>query len=202
MADRRGAARLHRAGRFRLEVAPGFVALLAVLFYLDEGVGLLGWGLLACAAHELGHVAAVAALGGRVRLLRLSAVGAQLCLDGAHPLSYARELAAALAGPAASLLTARLAAKGGLFLLSGLSLGQGLFNLLPLSPLDGGRCVYLALSMWAGDRRAGQAVWLLSCVLAGLLLGAGLAAAAAFGNPTLLLTAAWLGALQLRRKGE
>ena len=32
----------------RVEVSPGFLVVLGALFWLDEGVGLLPWGLLAC----------------------------------------------------------------------------------------------------------------------------------------------------------
>lgn len=179
---------------FRLKLTPGFPVMMALLFYLDEGLGLLGWGVLACVLHELGHVLAVHALGGRVRALELSAVGAQMTLDPAHPLSYGRELLAALAGPAASLLTAWLAAGGGLFLLAGLSMGQGVFNLLPLAPLDGGRCVYLLLAPLAGEQRAEGVLRAASAVLAGLLVGGGLILLRVFGNVTLLITAAWLTA--------
>lgn len=167
---------------------------MALLFYLDEGVDLLGWGMLACALHELGHVLAVRALGGRIRRIELSVVGAQLTMDPAYPLSYARELLAALAGPAASLLTAWLAVKSRLFLLAGLSIGQGVFNLLPLAPLDGGRCVYLLIAPLVGEQRAEGAVQVTSSVLAGLLVGGGLILLRVFGNVTLLITAAWLTA--------
>ena len=186
----------------RLEATPGFWVLLGLLFYLDEGLGLLGWGLLACALHELGHVLAVGLLGGRFGALRLSAVGAQLTLDPGRPLSYGRELLCALAGPAVSLLTAWVAAGGRLFLLAGLSLGQGLFNLLPLLPLDGGRCLYLFLAPLAGEQRAERALELASSALVGLLLGGGLILVRVFGNFTLLVTALWLTAGLLRRPGR
>lgn len=182
----------------RLRVSPGFLVLLALLFYLDEGLGLLGWSLLACALHELGHIAAILFMGGRVRWLRLTAVGAELGLDERRPFSYGQEAAAALAGPAASLLTAWLAAQSGLFLLAGLSLGQGLFNLLPLTPLDGGRCLLSILSAWAGEERADRVMSVVSAALTGLLVGAGLILVKQFGNLTLLITAVWLGAGALK----
>lgn len=178
--------------RGRLRLTPGFLALMALLFYLDEGLNLLGWGVLACALHELGHVVAIRALGGRVRSVALSAVGAQLTLDPAYPLSYGRDLLATLAGPTASLVAAWLATRGGLFLLAGMSIGQGVFNLFPMTPLDGGRCVYLLLAPLAGERRAEGVVRAASAVLAGLLVGGGLILLRVFGNVTLLITAAWL----------
>ena len=62
----------------RVRVTPGSLLTVALLFWLDEGVGLLGWSVLACAAHELGHLLVGAALGGRPRWLSLSAVGLEL----------------------------------------------------------------------------------------------------------------------------
>lgn len=185
-----------------MTVSPGFLVLLGLLCYLDQGMDLLGPGLLACALHELGHWAAIRLLGGRIARLRLTAVGAELALDGSRPLSYGRECAAALAGPAASLLTAELAAGGRLYLLAGLSLGQGLFNLLPILPLDGGRALGLLLTSLGGEDCAGHAMRVLSAVLSGALLGGGLVLLRVFGNPTLLVTAAWLTAGQLRISKE
>lgn len=180
------------------------MVLLGLLFYLDQGMDLLGWGLLACALHEVGHWLTIRLMGGRITRLCLTAAGAELTLDGAWPLSYGRECVAALAGPAASLLTAELAARGRLFLLAGLSLGQGLFNLLPILPLDGGRALGLLLISIGGEDRARRAMCVLSAVLSGVLLGGGLVLLRVFGNPTLLVTAVWLTAGQLRisKKGR
>lgn len=182
----------------RLTVSPGFLVLLGLLCYLDQGTDLLGPGLLACALHELGHWLAICLLGGKIAGLRLTAVGAELSLDGSRPLSYGRECAAALAGPAASLLTAELAARSKLYLLAGLSLGQGLFNLLPVLPLDGGRALGLLLCV-GGEDRAQRTMRVLSAVLSGVLLGVGLVLLRVFGNPTLLVTAAWLTAGQMKQ---
>ena len=63
-----------------VRITPGFLLTMAVMFWLDEGVGLLGWGVLACVVHELGHLLVGAALGGRPRWLSLSAVGLELNL--------------------------------------------------------------------------------------------------------------------------
>ena len=122
----------------RVEATPGFLLLLGALFWLDEGVGLLPWGLLACIVHELGHIAAALVCGGRVERLSLTMVGAELSFSYRTPLSYGRDSLVALAGPGANLLL------GGLFFWQGrhlpavLTLGLGVFNLLPILPLDGG----------------------------------------------------------------
>lgn len=186
----------------KLRITPGFLLLLAVLFYLDEGVGLLGWGLLACALHELGHYAASRAFGGRLRWLELSAVGAQLSLDYPGPLSYGKEVAVVLAGPLVNLAVGWAAARAGLFLAAGVSFGLGGFNLLPILPLDGGQALWCGLSCLFGAEWGERALAVSAGVLVGLLAGVGLVAAVHYANFTLIITAAWLLWMALRRKRE
>lgn len=106
----------------------------------------LPWLLAAAAAaafHELCHWAAVKLLGGQVTALHLGAAGAKMeaVLEG-----RGRQLAAILAGPAGSLaLVALCRWMPRLCLCAGI---QGLFNLLPLRPLDGGRALELAVLAW------------------------------------------------------
>ena len=121
---------------------PGFLLLGAALALLD-GEGVLPWALLAAAVHELGHYTAVRLQGGAVKGLHLTISGGEMTLDRRRPLTYAGELAAILAGPGVSLVLAwaalRLGEEG--WLLAGLSLCLGGFNLLPVWPLDGGRAL-------------------------------------------------------------
>ena len=135
-------------GRGRITVTPGFLFLMAWCNYADQQ-GLLLPALAGCALHELGHLAAIWGLGGSVRRLRLTAVGAEIQME--RPMSYPGELAAALAGPAANLAAAWLCcrAEGGA-LFAGLNLALGCFNLLPVGRLDGGRALHCLLSMSIG----------------------------------------------------
>lgn len=183
----------------KVEITPGFLLMLGALFWLDEGVGLLPCGLAACIVHELGHVAAAAALGGRVEGLSLTAVGAELRIEYAVPLTYGRDSLVALAGPAANLLGggAALAAHQGLA--AALTLAIGAFNMLPILPLDGGRVVYGLLAGRLDADWAERLMIALSGCLIGLLIGIGAVAAVQFANVTLLLTALWLMVGVLRR---
>ena len=188
--------------RLRLEASPGFLLLLGTLYWLDEGVGLLIWGLLACVVHELGHVAAALALGGRARRLSLTAVGAELSFSYRTPLTYVQDSLVALAGPAANLLL------GGLFfaldrqLSAMLSLGIGAFNLLPILPLDGGRVLYGLLADKLDPDWADRLLTAAAGCLVGLLAGVGVIAAVHYANVTLLLTALWLLTRVLCRGGQ
>ena len=188
--------------RPRLEVSPGFLLLLGVLFWLDEGVGLLLWGLLACAVHELGHVAAALAFGGRTKRLSLTAVGAELSFAYRAPLTYGQDSLVALAGPAANLLLGGLFFSLNRYLPAVLSLGVGTFNLLPILPLDGGRVLYGLLADRLDPDWADRFLTAAAGCLVGLLMGIGVIAAAHYANVTLLLTALWLLARVLRHGGQ
>ena len=105
----------------RIQVRDGFLVLMAALWCADES-GVLPIFLLAAAVHECGHLFVIRLSGGSVHALCLTACGAVLrCSLPPSPFSRA---AICLAGPAAS------------FALTALALG--LFNLLPIPPLDGG----------------------------------------------------------------
>lgn len=123
--------------------------------------------LTAAALHECGHLALLAVFRVPVEGVRLNALGAVIHAPGASRLSYGRELAVTLAGPTVNLLaappTAALARAGcaWCYLLAAAHLALGLYNLLPILPLDGGRALYLAFA-WrfgppAGDRAAAAA---------------------------------------------
>lgn len=182
-------------GLGRVEVTGGFLLLLAWLNYLDRSF-LVPMAVLACGVHELGHLLAIRLLGGTVREIRLTAIGAELVLSG--PLGYWQEGAAALAGPGVNLLLALLCCQFSWGLsFAGLNLVLALFNLLPIGRLDGGRALYCTLALLAGPGlAAGARSWLdLLCTAAAL--AAGLALAAVWGNVTLLLAGLWMLAVLL-----
>ena len=188
----------------RLEVSGGALAVLALLYYLDDS-GVTGWVLLGCFLHELGHWVAIRALGGRVVRLRLSWAGAELRLSSARPLSPRGTLLAALAGPGANLLAAwvgtELSRRGaGLYFFAGLNLGLAAFNLLPAGWLDGGRVLEALLAL-AGREEAGRRLTALcSEIGAGLLLAAGgvLLWQSGGRNFTLLIARLWMAAAARR----
>ena len=185
--------------RPRMEASPGFFLLLGISFWLDEGVGLLPWGLLACVLHELGHVAAATVMGGRVEALSLTVVGAELRIDYRAPLTYLQDSLVALAGPATNLLWGAAALALHLELAAMLTLAIGAFNLLPISPLDGGRVVHGLLANRLDPGWADRVMTVMSGCLVGILVGVGAVAAIHYANITLLLTALWLLAGMFRQ---
>lgn len=151
----------------RIEVSPGAVVLLSLLFYLNPRQICLPF-VLAAACHEAGHLIVAKLLGGTVRRVQICAAGA--VIYASFP-TYGGEFLALLAGPLTNLLL------GTLFLhkwfdFALINLGLATFNLLPARSLDGGRLLFLLLlSLMLPDRadRAVQAVSALLCL--GFLAG-------------------------------
>lgn len=128
---------------------------------------------LSALCHELGHLTALKFVGAEVERIRLTAFGAEIRADTRY-LSYGREIFCTLAGPAVNLILAVVLARvAGDYLMAGANLFLGVFNLLPLPSLDGGRALYLAVS-WATDPPLADSV----CRWIGLVCGGALAAAA------------------------
>ena len=108
----------------------------AALLLLTVPIRWIAAGVFAAVIHELGHYLVVRLLGGEVISTTVSFRGARM---EALPMSQGREILCILAGPAASfslLLLARIAPR---IALCGLI--QGVYNLLPIYPLDGGRVI-------------------------------------------------------------
>lgn len=172
-----------------VKIAPSFWLLAAVVWLVEPD--LLLPTLLAAAVHELGHVLALVAVGGRAECFTLTALGGDLRL--AAGLSYARELPVALAGPVSSLALAWVLAARGFFLTAGISLALGLFNLLPLGPLDGGRAVACLCGLCLPPLGAERVERLCSAAALGALLALGVICLEKNFGPGLLCMALWLG---------
>lgn len=148
----------------RISVSLGFLSLLCLLLWLDWDLGL--WFALGIFLHELGHLLAMV-------LCRVPVSGISVRLSGAviaaHFPSYGKELVCALAGPAASLLTAVLTRQTSpqFGVVNGL---LAAVNLLPLYPLDGGRILRVALHLCCGAEKTGQVMRAVTYTVCGTLM--------------------------------
>lgn len=155
-------------------------------------------------AHELAHALAARHEGIRVEGITLWLLGGATRLDG-DPTSAAADMRVAAAGPVTSLFLGGLFLGGGfatqvvgapelvsapLIWLGWINIFLAVFNLLPASPLDGGRILRAAVWAATGDRTRGTA----SADRAGVILGWALVA---FGALNILagagLAGLWLG---------
>ena len=165
-------------------MSPGAPALLAVFVWLSSPE-VLGAVLLAALCHELGHYAALRRRGGWVRAVRISALGAEMQVEGR--MSYGGELLAVAAGSGCNLLLWALLSLTGwppLTPFAGAHLILGALNLLPVRPMDGGRLLWLLTALctepYTADRVAyavgavASAALLVLCLYLTLTTGAGL----------------------------
>lgn len=191
--------------RFLNLVSPGFF-LIVTVFALGQGWNLLGSILLASGLHEAGHWVALRMLGGRAEGFHLAAWGARMvCGTG---LSYAREIVAVMAGPAVNLLCGFFCARAAEYfhwtdgyLYAGAHILLGCFNLLPISVLDGGRALELAISLWADPWLARRIVGVLSLLtLTVLTISAVWAIVKSQGNACALVGILGIWNMLLRRR--
>jgi len=182
---------------------------MAALVYLFDWGGFVPLIILVALVHELGHFAAIWALGGRVLRLHLGLVGLRIDYEG-QSVGYGGEIAIALMGPLLNLALAYGASLFGrytgsetAFFLAGISLGAAVFNLLPIYQLDGGRALYCFMAFAVDAPFAGR----VSCVLSLTLIFALLVAGAVLfiwsdWNFTLLTAALWLLISYCKSKGS
>ena len=121
------------AKKLEFQVSAGaliFLAALVMLFPLQW----VGAVILAAGVHELCHAAAICLLGGSIESI---AIGSRGIVMKTQPMSGVREIVCAMAGPLGSLCLLLFVrwlprtAVCGLF--------HGVYNLIPLLPMDGGR---------------------------------------------------------------
>lgn len=158
----------------RLEVRIHPLLPLALLLMAHMGAAegcLLAFGCVLL--HELGHLAAAAALGVQALSLEIMPLGGVVHISGLYRLSAPKIVITALVGPLVSLLAALLAilfpaAFSLRFALMNLLLCA--FNLLPGMPMDGGRILAALLKNRVGIRRSVRIAVNVGRVIGALLL--------------------------------
>lgn len=122
----------------------------------------------AAAVHECCHILAIRLCGGRINGFRVGQSGA--VLDTAM-LTRHQELLCALAGPAGSALLVLTANR--FPRLAVCALFHGIYNLLPLYPLDGGRAIRCAAALFLGEEKAESfCLWATRCFCIALFASA------------------------------
>ena len=149
----------------RVHISAGALLLFAALILMLP-LQWVGAVLLAMLVHELCHAVMILLVGGNIHSLYIGSRGMVLEADS---LSGVKESICALAGPVGSLLLLlfvrhlpRTAVCGAI---------HGIFNLLPLFPLDGGRVLLGLLQTLLSPLAAKSIfVWIQRIALGGLLL--------------------------------
>lgn len=127
--------------------------------------------LTAAVVHEAGHIFAVLFFGGKIHRARISVTG---CVIECGEITEFGKLISILAGPVCSLMLICFRRIAPQIAVCGLC--QGLFNLLPVLPLDGGRILQLLLFHFCPYHASAAmnilkyAVWcIIGCVLIWIL---------------------------------
>ena len=146
--------------------------------------------------HEFGHILAVALSGGRVKTVRAGVAGMELIYISGD-LSYACDMLLATAGPAASFFAGMLCVTLGKYFgfsysefFAGINLIFCLFNLIPVSALDGGKILHAAVAAIFGPFFAERTRVCVDAAIISILFVGGIYVAIKFShNPTLLICA-------------
>ncbi|NLO21354.1 MAG: hypothetical protein GX119_05070 [Syntrophomonadaceae bacterium] len=161
---------------FKANKAFLLLALAYTLLGLGQEVILITTAVL---AHEMAHTTVALALGVRISEVELLPFGGQAAVEDFTGLEPRKEIYIALAGPVLSFIMAGvffylIPFQGPLFsLFVNINLFLGLFNLLPVLPLDGGRILRALLSSPIGYRKATLTAAYMGKIAALLLGGLG-----------------------------
>src|SRR5215475_9595220 len=180
-----------------IKIDPSFLFICALLAYsrLSAPAFLIEWLaviFVSILVHELGHALVVRSFGLSPQILLYSMGGLTSWTDE-KGITHARRIAISLAGPFAGFLF------GGAVYLSGIAMphlfagdfwivtygdllfvnwGWGIFNLLPILPLDGGNVAY-SIEQWVTKKHRGVITRVVSLLVAG---GVGLLALSVRGG--------------------
>ena len=153
----------------RFKLSPLFIIII-VSFILIDGTFYALYAVLCAFLHELRHIIAIKIMGGKVGALKVHGFGIQI--SGNLELDYKREAISALMGPIASLLAGLvfiLLSRFGMYtqlivFLAMSNLCLFAVNILPIYPLDGGRCLYCILAGRLEQSRASLITKIVSVV--------------------------------------
>ena len=181
----------------KITVSPLTPLVLAAFVALSSPI-LLGALLAAAALHEWGHMAALRHFGGKISHLTVSPFGAEMTIADTARLSYGAEILVTLAGPAVNILLAVVLGLLGdrwesAYVFAGAQLVLGLFNLIPIRPLDGGRLLWLTVAWLTEPFSADRIASASGVIFAVVLFALGAMVFYRTGNSPFLL----LGALGL-----
>lgn len=122
----------------------GFFAVWALLLLQSAFSETAAMAAVSIALHELGHIGAMRAFKIRVRGLTLYSGGIKLRSEPLSLRSTVSEIAVLAAGPIVNLILGVIGCIFGSRIFTGINISLMLFNLLPLSALDGGRILRAA----------------------------------------------------------
>lgn len=153
-----------RIGRCDIRFSILFPAMVLFITMLDT-TGTAAQCLLASVIHELGHLTALFLCGTAPAAMIINVFGVRIEKRSDAALSYWQETAISLAGPLCNVISA-----GILYVCAGwepmvwIHLVLGLFNVLPIEPLDGGQALLNVLRNNMAEEKAQQIILWVSMI--------------------------------------
>lgn len=193
----------------RIQITIPFLSLTAFLLLMDH-TGVAVCGLFAALLHEVGHLAAMMICRRYPNFIRFTAFGAEIQTNSVVG-SYGMDALVAVAGPIVNLtlwaITAAFmktsAASNALQLFSLSNAFLGIFNLMPVEPLDGGQALLSFLSLFLSREKACRTVMICSfIVLVPMAILGFLVLFKSYWNVTLLLAVFYMIFLLLMKNGR
>ncbi|MBE6708361.1 MAG: hypothetical protein E7578_03855 [Ruminococcaceae bacterium] len=166
--------------------------LLSLAFMLGDGGTFISI-FAAALIHELGHIIAAFILGIKMRFYKVGIAGLSLRYDFSGT-SHISEAVVCLSGPALGILVFLFGyARGTVSYFIGASAGLSLFNLLPISYLDGGCALSALLSVFLSPDTVWRICRVLSIVFTVLLwVGAVFMIIRSYGDISVLAVSVYL----------
>lgn len=188
----------------RIEIGFPFAVAVTLMLLLDRNKTVLS-ALLCCVLHESGHLICLFSLSSPPKAVVLGVFGMRID-RGDDILDYRSEALCSVAGPAANFICAAaafLCADSSNFIRSFalLNVGVGVFNLLPVEPMDGAGVIRSLLLLHCDEEKTERAMNIMTAVLllpltvcgTALLLRSG-------GNFTLLAVSVYIALYLILKK--
>lgn len=121
--------------------------------------------------HELCHIGAAALCGASASSVTVYPIGECAAIDGFEDIHIFKRVIILLCGPVFNIIL------GLCFFgseLGNINLVLGIFNLLPVYPLDGGKILHYTAAYFTGTLRSGRYITWVSCFVSICIMGAGL----------------------------
>lgn len=192
--------------KIKTEFKPGFFVLLAAMVLLRYEM-LFCILFLTVLIHETGHIAAALFFGKSCEKIIIYPIGMTAVLNGFEQLSQSKKIITAAAGPAVNFIIfvfLCFCCENDFFRRIGqINLTIGLFNLLPVFPLDGGRALRAVLSGRFGIINGNKVCFKISIITDSLIFIAGIIQTVLFPyNISLIFVAVYIFKLNGREKNR
>lgn len=165
----------HESVETSVEIRADFFLIITVMLMTGD-TGTVVNSILSSILHECGHIAAIVFLGERIKRLLFCSAGLRIDRRINPSLSFGGEILISAAGVSVNFtlcIAAYIIYKltGQTFFLSffAVNLAIGLFNLLPIEPLDGAKVLYFILCRRIPQQKAENIILRLSVITAAAL---------------------------------